>query len=324
MITLKDDDIKTSNKILSTDHQLIKWLLEGDVSIQYQVYRDLLNIERTDLRDRISVEGWGADFLSFRKPNGHWGHSFYQPKWISTHYTLLDLRCLSIAPSNLLIKKSIENVLLNEKANDGGVNHSIPSSKSDVCVNGMFLNYASYFKSDEKSLESVVDFILSQHMMDGGFNCRSNRSQCKHSSLHTTLSILEGITEYEKNGYSYRLQELIEAVNLSKEFVLIHKLFLSDRTGKIIHRNFLKLSYPRRWRYDILSAMDYFQYSETPWDDRMTSAINVLLKKRKKDLTWNVQASHPGKTHINMEQAGLSSRWNTLRALRVLKYYNRM
>jgi hypothetical protein len=188
----------------------------------------------------------------------------------------------------------------------------------------MFLNYASYFGAKENDLKSVVDCILDQHMADGGFNCRSNRSGAKHSSLHTTISILEGITEYQNAGYTYRNKALENAKALSIEFILLHQLFLSDRTGEIINKEFLKLRYPCRWKYDILRALDYFQHAKIPYDKRMKPALEHLLKKRNKDGTWNVNAKHPGQLHVEMEKAGKPSRWNTLRALRVLKHFDLM
>ncbi|MCJ7465941.1 MAG: hypothetical protein MUO53_04520 [Maribacter sp.] len=301
---------------------LVNWLLEGDVSIQYQVCRDLLLSERIDLRKRIALEGWGAKLLSKRKRDGHWGLKFYQPKWTSTHYSLLDLRNLCIATDTAQVQETIEIILKNEKAKDGGILPIGADQLSDLCINGMFLNYASYFNTNTQDLKSVVDCILSQVMPDGAFNCRSNRLPTRHSSLHTTLSVLEGLTEYEQNGYPYRLKEVKNAIRSSKEFILVHQLYISDRTGKIINQDFLKLSYPRRWYYDILSALDYFQYAQLPWDERMRPAIQVLLKKRNKNGTWNLQAKHPGQVHFEMEEAGKPSRWNTLRAMRVLKHFD--
>lgn len=301
--------------------EVIDWLLLGDVSIQYQVYRDLLSTHRLDLQLRIENEGWGARFLSKRGPDGHWGLKFYQPKWTSTHYTLLDLKNLNISPRNQEIQNSIIQISRHEKGPDGGINPAGTISQSDVCINGMFLNYASYFMANAEHLKSVVDFILSQHMPDGGFNCRLNRSGAIHSSLHSTLSVLEGIFEYIKNGYTYRLTELRSAMDSGNDFILRHQLFLSDITGEIIHKDFLRLSYPGRWRYDILRAMDYFQDSNTAWDERMRPAMEVLIGKRNKDLLWNLQANHPGKLHFRMERPGSPSRWNTLRAMRVLNCY---
>lgn len=301
--------------------KLIEWLLTGDVSIQYQVHRDLLSEDRIDLRRRIAKEGWGLKFLSKRRTDGHWGQKFYQPKWTSSHYTLLDLKNLSISPENEEIRNSINMIVDTEKGPDGGIRPIGDVQLSDVCINGMFLNYASYFNIEKELLSSVVDFLLSQLMEDGGFNCQFNRSGAKHSSLHSTISVLEGIAEYQMNGYQYRLNELNEARKLSEEFILQHQLFISDRTGDIIHKDFLRFSYPCRWKYDILRGLDYFQYAKTPYDERMEPSIRVLLKKRNKDLTWNTQAKHPGQVHFEMEQAGRPGRWNTLRALRILKNY---
>jgi hypothetical protein len=302
--------------------QIIKWLLEGDVSIQYQTNKDLFDNDKKSLRDKIEFEGWGKKYLSQRKPNGHWGMKFYQPKWTSTHYTLLDLKNLAISPNCEPIRNTL-NIILNENKNefDGGINPIGTIKKSDVCINGMVLNYFSYFKMEQKELESVVDFLLSQKMNDGGFNCLSNRKGAIHSSLHTTLSVLEGILEYKLNGYNYRLGELLEAEKQSQEFILMHKLFKSDKTDKIIKKSFLQLPYPSRWYYDILRALDYLRSANFKFDDRMEEAINVILNKRTKEGLWKLQAHHPGKIHFDMEKVGQPSRWNTLRALRVLKHF---
>ena len=307
------------NKI---DKEILSWLFEGDVSIQYQTYRDILKIEKPSVQKRIQLEGWGAKFLSFQHDDGHWGRAFYQPKWISTHYTLLDLKNLGISPQVSTIHKSLKEIFINEIVPDGGINPSPTIKESDVCLNGMVLNYASYFQVKENMLHSIIDFILSQQMPDGGFNCCLNRSGAVHSSLHSTISVLEGIHEYKQNKYSYRNKELQGAEKTSREFILMHKLFRSDRTGNIISPKFLKFSYPCRWYYDILRAMEYFYRSDTAYNVRMEEAISVILKKRKKSGVWSLEARHPGKTHFEMEKVGQASRWNTLRCLRVLeKYY---
>lgn len=100
-------------------------------------------------------------------------------------------------------------VLRNERAADGGIKLGPSSSiHSDICVNGMFLNYASYFNTSENELHSLVDCILNEIMPDGGFNCRTTRSGAKHSSLHTTISVLEGLTEFQKAGHKYELDKI--------------------------------------------------------------------------------------------------------------------
>lgn len=299
----------------------IPWLLSGDVSIQYQVHRDLFDTERKHLQERIELEGWGAAFLAHRKPDGGWGRGFYQPKWTSTHYTLLDLKNLGLLPDHPEILQTLYRITETIKSPDGGILPIGSDRKSDVCVNGMFLNYASYFKVKEDAIKSIVDFLLAEHMHDGGFNCLSNRKQVVHSSMHSTISVLEGVLEYARNRYTYRLEELRSAELASREFLLQHKLFQSDRTGEVIDKKMLMLSYPSRWKYDILRGLDYFRLAGVPYDPRMGGAIEVLLKKRRSDRRWPLQAKHPGKTHFDMEKPGGPSRWNTLRALRVFKHF---
>ena len=132
---------------------------------------------------------------------------------------------------------------------------------------------------------------------------------------------MEGIAEYLANGYIYRAAELEAVVSQAEEFMLRHRLFRSDRTGEIIHPRFLMLSYPSHWFYDILRALDYFRSVSAAYDPRMQDALDVLIQERHKDGTWPLQAKHPGQTHFDMEKPGQPSRWNTLRALRVLAHF---
>jgi hypothetical protein len=297
----------------------IEWLLAGDVSVCYQALRDLCGSDQRHLRERIAREGWGAALLARRNADGSWGRGFYQPKWISSHYTLLDLKMLNVAPDHAQVRDSIDLIVRTQKKGDGGIGPGVTKAVSDVCVNGMFLNYASYFGAPLAGLKSVVDFILDQRMDDGGFNCQRNRGGARHSSLHSTICVLEGIAEYAAAGHRYRLAELEQAAASGREFMLLHRLFKSDHTGNIIHKDFLRLSYPPRWKYNILRALDYFRAVEAPWDDRLQDAVDILLSKRTASGRWLLQAPHPGEVHFTMEQARQPSRWNTLLALRVLR-----
>ena len=301
----------------------IEWLLQGDVSIQYLTKKYLLNEDKNNLeklRKRIATEGWGKAFLDQRKETGHWSFGFYQKKWVSSHYTLLDLRYLEIEPVEQILE-TINLILKNCKHSDGSINESRIPRSGDVCVNGMFLNYAAFFTMPEKELMSVVDFLLDNTMPDGGFNCKAQRSGSVHSSMHTTISVLEGIWEFFKSGYQYRRQELVKAKKDAEEFLLMHRLFKSDKTGEIIDKKWTMLSFPSRWRYDILRTLLYFADTGAPYNPRMDDAIQILLTKRRKDGTWPVQVKHSGKVHFDMEKPGEPSRFNTLRALRVLKAY---
>jgi hypothetical protein len=307
------------------DNQIIKWLLEGDPSVRYLVHRDLLNSDKKildNLKKEMLNTGWVHDYLRLRNVNGHWGNSFYSPKWTSSHYTLLELKNLGALVTDE-IKETIALILKENRGPDGGINPSRAITQSDVCINGMFLNYACYFDVSESSLVEVIDYIIIQQMADGGFNCRKNRSGASHSSLHSTISLLEGIYEYFKNGYTYRKKELEIIYDEAKEFILIHRLYKSDKTGKVISKGMTMLSYPPRWRYDILRCLYHFADAKVPYDVRMNDALEVVVNKKLKDGTWPVQAKHAGEVHFEMERTGKSSRMNTYRAMRVLKAYGK-
>lgn len=309
-----------------TYEAIINWLLEGDIAIKYQVHRDLLDtdfITLLDMKAQVNQGDYAKKFLSKQHAKGHWGSGFYQPKWTSTHYTLLDMRNLCMETTDPILKELL-HILDVHMGSDGGVNPSGTINKSDICINGMFLNYASHFGVPGDRLHSIVDFIIDLHMPDGGYNCRINRSGAHHSSVHSTICVLEGIRTYFEMGYTYRLEELLSQEKAAREFLLMHHLYKSDKTGEIIHKNMTMLAYPYRWKYNFLRALDYFRSACMPYDNRMEDALQLLLSKRRKDGTWPVQAKHSGEVHFDMEATGKSSRWNTLIALRVLKFYEKL
>lgn len=186
----------------------------------------------------------------------------------------------------------------------------------------MALNVLSYFGGSQNDLESIIDFVISQEMHDGGFNCRLNRNAVSHSSMHTTISVLEGISEYLKSGYKYRSAELKRARNEAEEFLLRRSLFRSEHTSEIIDKKYLQMHYPVRWRYDVLRALDYFACNGRSYDPRMQEAIDILEEKKNDEGKWPLNTGYPGEIHFQMEKAGKPSRWNTLRMLRIKKFLN--
>jgi hypothetical protein len=302
----------------------VQWLLQGDVSIQYQTHRDLLDADKyllKDLQHRIPSEGWGARFMAERHPNGHWGDGLYRPKWTCTHYTLLDLKNLGFPPGHPSVNESMDLILAAPYGKDGGINYSSSVAYSDVCINGMILNFGSWFLDDDKRLVPIADYLLKEQMEDGGWNCERYQG-ATHSSLHTTISVLEGLLEWSFQGQSNHLNKVANAIKEGEAFILKHRLFRSHRTGEIIDPKMLRLPYPARWHYDILRALDYFRKAGHVYDERMQDAIEELLHKRRSDGRWPLHAAYPGQVHFQMETAGEASRWNTLRALRILNHFN--
>lgn len=153
-------------------------------------------------------------------------------------------------------------------------------------------------------------------MSDGGWNCIAPEG-ATHSSVHTTITVLEALHEYSKFRQTDEFQKYSDQ---AWEFLLHHRLFRSHRTGEIINPQFIRFPFPPRWHYDILRALDYWQRCRLSYDPRMDDAIEILLNKRRKDGRWNLSSRYSGRIYFEMEKAGQPSHWNTLRALRILKW----
>ena len=306
---------------MSAGDDVLDWLLDGDVAVAHQTTRDLLHREDAALRARIPTEGTGAALLAARRADGHWGRGFYQPKWTSTHYTLLELRNLGLPRDHPAAVESVEMVLAEERGPDGGLDPSHRSAVSDACINGMGLDYASWFGASEERLAALVDLLLSRRVADGGFNCqhRPPSSPVSHSSLHSTVCVLEGFGTYLAAGHRHRREDVVAARRTAVEFVLRHRLFLSERTGEVIRPDFAVPHHPPRWHFDILRGLDCLRTTGVPADPRMDRALAALRARRRPDGRWTARA-WPGRTHLPPEPRG-PSRWATLTALRVLEHY---
>lgn len=305
-----------------TDNQTINWLLRGDPSIRWQVHADLLYSDKQTIwkeRTKITTEGWGARLLSHQDQLGTWANRLYSPKWTSTTYTLMLLRRLGLDPDNQKAQKGALILLNKGFYKDGGINFFRSFKYSETCVTGMVLSILSYFNIRDKRLISLAEHLLGQQMEDGGWNCLRPKGAI-HGSFHTTIIVLEGLLEYVGQFSDYH-HDILDSRNRGMEFLLNHRLFKSHRTGKIADPKMTRFSFPPRWRYDVMRSLDYFQKINAPWDERFSDAINLLLKKRLTDGRWNLQAKHPGRVFFEMEKTGEPSRWNTLRGMRILKWW---
>jgi hypothetical protein len=298
--------------------EVVAWLLEGDASVQYQTCRHLLDEDRPDLQARMATEGYVAALLAARSPGGGWGRAYYQPKWTSTHYTLLELRNLGLAPDHPIAREAVSGVLRDHLRPDGGIDPG--GGWTDTCVNGMALGFCAWFGGDPVALARMVDWLLGESMPDGGFNCHLHRSGATHASHHTTVSVLEGLATYLASGHDHRRTEVATTVAGCADYLLEHRLFRSHRTGEVIHPEFVRLHHPPRWHFDVLRGLDALAGAGVPPDPRLADAVEVLVSLRRPDGTWPAGRTWPGETHAPMDR-GLRSRFVTVQALRALQAY---
>ena len=295
----------------STD-TVSRWLLDGDPAIRWQALRDVGGAaDRTVDRERQQVarEGWGARLLARQDPQGTWAGGLssdgglYHPKWISTTYTMLLLRDFGLPATNGQARSACALLLDQGLQRDGGINYGW--TPSETCVTGMVLSILCSFEHDDDRLDILADHLLEQQMPDGGWNCR-RRFGATHASVHTTISVLEGLRSYEL--HRRRKVAAVRAVQRrGREFLLVHRLFRSHRTGAVIKPIFLRFSFPPRWHYDILRALDYFQAAGAPRDPRLAEAIGIVRSARGDDGRWPLQNSYKGKTYFELERLGAPS-----------------
>ncbi|MBI3268239.1 MAG: hypothetical protein HYZ53_04400 [Planctomycetes bacterium] len=306
----------------ASDGSAVDWLLDGDPAIRWQVLKDLRKTParawRAERR-RVGTEGWGARLLSLRRPDGHWGEAAYRPKWTCTTYTLLLLRRLGLEPGHPVARDACRRLLDEGLLPDRGVNFAGKAKRGETCITGMVLGLATGFGLEDPRVEALVGFLLDERMSDGGWNCR-RAGGATHSSFHTTLSVLEALRAYAEGG-GPRAKETAAAEAGAREFLLAHRLYKSHRTGEVVDPKMTRLAFPPQWRYDVLRGLEYFATCGAPRDARLEDGIDLLLSKRAEDGSWPLEALHAGKLHFVLERVGAPSRWNTLRALRVLRWW---
>lgn len=274
------------------------------------------------MQEAIIRRGWACALMARRRPDGHWGSSVYNPKWTCTHYVLYELVQLGVSDTLKALKQSALLLLDNPRGADGGINYARTIEHSDVCINGMILTMTAYFGVAGPGTRHIVDYLLKVQMRDGGWNCEYHHG-ATHSSLHTTIAVIEGFWTLRSRGGLHRVKAIDEAVRRGVEFILRHELFRSDTTGEVIRDEFFRFAFPVRWKYDILRCIDLFRKYDVPYDRRMDAALDIIEKARTKSGAWKA-ASQAGKTYFMMEKNGSESKWNTLRALRVLVKYGRI
>ncbi len=295
----------------------LKWLLDSDPAIRWQVMRDLTD-EAADAiaaeRSRVATEGWGAKLLARQSPSGTWGGKKENAGLLITFYTLVVLMDLGLDPASKQARKMVSRV---EKLRfKWHSNRPFFHGETEPCINGRILALGAYFKDAD---DELADQLLSEQLEDGGWNCEAPKSQ--RSSFHTTICVLEGLLAYQHAGR--KSAAVMKARQRGEEYLLKRHLFRSLRTGEAIKKSWLRFSFPPFWHYDVLRGLDYFRNTGARPDSRLSEAIDIVIKRRHQNGRWPLNLLHREYIPLKMEtQIGHASRWNTLRALRVLRWYN--
>jgi hypothetical protein len=297
---------------------VIEWLLAGDPAIRWQVMRDLLDepAKTWEAERRQAAEsGWIAELLEHRGPDGEWPPG----RWTASTWTLLLLVACGIPEGHPAGRAPVERLLDRFMPPGDEVEQAFLLKRVDLCHLGFWVGLGAHFLGDDPRLAPLGEAVLSAQFEDGGWNCHMrNHPQTHHSSFHTTFNVLENVRiAAERGAVPKRAFRAAEA--RAVELMLAHRLYRSDRTGEVISERFTQLTYPWHWHYAVLRGLDYIRLTPAISDQRLSDAIDLLQERRKPNGRWPLQKRIPGTLLVEMEKPGQDSRWNTLRALRVLR-----
>jgi len=294
----------------------LKWLLDSDPAIRWQVMQNLTAAAPNAIaaeRSRVATEGWGAQLLALQSPAGNWGAKEDRGLLV-TLYTLVLLKDLGLDPACQQARKMIARVdrrLVFKPLNNRPFLHG----ETEPCINGRILAIGAYFKEPNHALAHQ---LLGEQLEDGGWNCEAPHS--RRGSFHTTICVLEGLLDYERAGN--KSVALTKARKRAENYLLDRRMFRSLRTGEVIDKRWLRFSFPPFWHYDVLRGLDYLRNAGVKPDSRVSDAIQTVIDRRHQNGRWPLNLLHPEYVPLELETGvGRASRWNTLRALRVLRWF---
>jgi hypothetical protein len=306
------------------DMTVIDWLLDSDPSIRWQVMRDLSH-EPADVvaaeRAKVATEGWGARLLALQAPDGRWSGRPWSQDWTDTFHVLELLRRFGLDPESEQARRAIGLVREHTTWRDPDfetpwADNRFFEGEVEPCINGNVVADGAYFGVD---VTPLVERLLGEQLPDGGWNCEVENGATV-SSFGTTINVLEGLLEYERATGD--TPDVRAARRRGEEYMLERRLFRRKSTGEIIDPIWLRFSFPHWYFYDVLRGLDYLRDTGDTPDQRVAEAIGVVEDNRDADGRWPLQNVHEGEAHFEMEEGeGRPSRWNTLRALRVLDWF---
>lgn len=307
---------------------VIQWLLDSDPSIRWQVMQDLIGAPADEVaaeRARVATEGFGAQLLALQGEDGTWSGVAWNRGWNSTMHVLMLLRDMGLDPASGEARHAVGVVRDHVKWQGWETYEGNPffTGETEPCINGQAGAAGAYFGQD---VRGIIDRLLGEQLADGGWNCEAENGSTR-SSFNTTICVLEALLEYEQSIESR--PEVTEARLRGQDYLLERRLFRRKSTGEVIERDnkggtvWSRFAFPTWWHYDILRGLEYLRRAGVAPDERVAEAIDLVESKRGSDGRWLLDVQYPGQMPIEIDNGeGQPSRWITLRALRVLKWYS--
>jgi hypothetical protein len=314
---------------MRSDSSVIEWLLDSDPSIRWQVMRDLTDATKEEIvreRGRVATEGAGAELLSLQASDGRWGGAAWNRGWDSTMHVLTLLREMGLDPGSDAARRAVglvrEVVTWKGSGPPDADTNTFFAGEIEPCINGQVAAAGAYFRQD---VGGLIERLRGEQLADGGWNCDAPDTSSR-SSFNTTICVLEALLEYEQAGGGG--PEVTVARVRGEEYLLERRLCRRLSTGEAIQRDrkggtsWTRFAFPTWWHYDVLRGLEYMRRAGVAPDERLGEAIDLVVSKRDDQGWWPLDTRYSGRMPVEMDAGeGRPSRWNTLRALRVLNWY---
>jgi hypothetical protein len=297
---------------------VLDWLLDSDPAIRWQAMRDLTGADPAAVaaeRSGVARGALGAEILARQDLDGCWRKP-NAPPWPPTLYTMLLLRATGVDPADPAVDAAVTRLAAGFRWDEEFGSKPFFEGEVEPCINGGTLALGGYFG---RPAASLAQRLLREQLDDGGWNCEAPRSV--RSSFHSTICVLEGLLEYRRSAG--QAPGIADALRRGQEYLLERGLFRRRSTGEVVDPSFVRFSFPTRYDYDLLRGLDHLRAAGAAPDPRVDEAIRIVREKRRSDGTWLLDGSHAEPLGFAFhESVGEPSRWNTLRALRVLRWYD--
>lgn len=319
-------NIPSKGQIPQKGSPVIEWLLDSDPSIRWQVMRDLIGASADEVaaeRARVAREGAGARLLALQGSDGRWGGVTWNRGWNSTMHVLMLLRDMGLDPASDEVRRALGRVRdhVTWQGSPDYEGNPFFAGEVEPCINGQVAAVGAYFGED---VRGIVDRLLSEQLRDGGWNCEAANGSTR-SSFNTTVCVLEALLEYET---TFGPSANVTAARLrGQEYLIKRRLFRRLSTGEVIkerkgNHDWTCFAFPTWWHYDVLRGLDYLRRAGIEADERLAEPLALVASKRDGDGRWLLETRHAGVMPLEIDEGeGQPSRWNTLRAWRVLKWF---